>query len=42
MGIVGFVIGPLVLALLVASGRELIVIMIMKWAKENGWLEKAA
>ena len=38
MGIVGFVIGPLVLALLVASGRELIVIM--KRAKENGWLEK--
>ncbi|KAF1074820.1 AI-2E family transporter [Methanogenium sp. MK-MG] len=39
MGIVGFVIGPLVLALLVASGRELI--RIMKQAKENGWLEKA-
>jgi predicted PurR-regulated permease PerM len=38
MGIVGFVIGPLVLALLVASGRELI--RIMKQAKENGWLEK--
>lgn len=40
MGIVGFVIGPLVLALLVASGRELI--RIMKQAKENGWLEKPA
>lgn len=39
MGIVGFVIGPLVLALLVASGRELM--RIMKQAKENGWLEKA-
>lgn len=38
LGIVGFVIGPLVLALLVAGGRELIVIM--KRAKENGWLEK--
>lgn len=38
MGIVGFVIGPLVLALLVASGRELIVIL--RRAKENGWLEK--
>lgn len=38
MGIVGFVIGPLVLALLVASGRELI--RIMRQAKENGWLEK--
>lgn len=38
MGIVGFVIGPLVLALLVASGRELI--RILRQAKENGWMEK--
>lgn len=37
MGIVGFVIGPLILALLVAVGRELIVIM--KRAKANGWME---
>ncbi|WFN35253.1 AI-2E family transporter [Methanogenium sp. S4BF] len=38
LGIVGFVIGPLVLALLVAGGRELIAIL--KRAKANGWLEK--
>jgi predicted PurR-regulated permease PerM len=38
MGIVGFVIGPLVLALLVGGGRELIAIM--KRAKANGWLDK--
>lgn len=37
MGLVGFVLGPLFLALLVAGGRELIAIM--KRGKANGWLE---
>ncbi|MFA5395819.1 MAG: AI-2E family transporter [Methanomicrobiales archaeon] len=37
MGLVGFVLGPLILALLVAGGRELIAIM--KRGKANGWLE---